>query len=177
MYRYWHIKIGEELINNGAFSFNETASVEYIKLLDYIGFKWDAITAIFEEEEQLIGHPRNPYHRIDTRTTSKLIQFKIGEKIIAESTNSIALFETDFSVRYYVPVDDVKMDYFYKSKTTSICPYKGIASYWSVIIDEKTFEDVAWSYPFPLSDAVPVKGYFSFWNVDVFVDGNFRGNY
>lgn len=177
MFRYWHIKINEKEITNAAYTYNENAQGEFRKLIGYIGFKWEAISKIMEEEDVLIGHPRNPFHRIDTRPSTRLIQFKIGETIIAESKRSIALFETDLRVRYYIPMSDIKMNLLEESKITSICPYKGIASYWNINLDGQLYQDVAWSYLNPFSDAMLVKGYICFWNIDLFVNNEFKGKY
>ncbi len=177
MFQYWHLKVNNKQINNAAYSFNKSSQGEYRKLIGYIGFKWEAVSKILEEDVELIGHPRNPFHRIDTRPTSRLIHFKIDDTVIAESTRSIALFETDFRVRYYIPTDDIKMNLLEKTDTSSICPYKGIASYWNVNLDGKTYKDVAWSYLDPLLDAIPVKGYICFWNVDLYVNNEYKGKY
>ena len=177
LYKYWHVKVNDKQITNAAFSVSDKSSNEYRKLIGYIGFEWKAITKILEEDVELIGHPRNPFRRIDTRPTSRLIQIKIGDIIIAESKNCVALFETDFRVRYYVPMEDVLINFLYKSDTTFISPYKGVANYWSVRIGDNFYQDIVWSYLDPMTEALPVKGYFAFWKVDLYVNGKFSGNY
>lgn len=178
MFKYWHIKIGDKQITNVAYTYNEKAEGELRKLIEYIGFKWNAISKILEEDVELIGHPRNPFHRIDTRPTSRLIQFKIGNKVIAESKHSIALFETDYRVRYYIPADDVKTELLEKTKTTSICPYKGIASYWNIKLHDQIYKEIVWSYEDPDQDALPVKGYYCFWkDAELIVNGESKGKY
>ena len=178
MFRYWNIKISSNKeIENAAFTFNDTVNGEYRKLIGYIGFKWKAISRITEEDEDIFGHPRNPFHRIDTRKTSRQIQFKIDDEVIAETTKSIALFETGIRVRYYIPMEDINMELLEKSSTTSICPYKGTASYWSVKLDDHIYKDVAWSYLNPLQDANSIERYICFWNIALYVDGVYKGKY
>ena len=177
MFKYWHVEINNKQITNAAYTYTDNAEGDLKKLIGHIGFKWNAISKITEENDELIGHPRNPFHRIDTRPTSRTIQFKIGSTTIAESTKSVALFETDLIVRYYIPTEDVKMNLLEESKTTSICPYKGMASYWSVKIENEIYQDVAWSYLNPLVEAIPVKGYICFWNIDLYVNGEYKGKY
>ena len=60
-----------------------------------------------------------------------------------------------------------------ESKTTSFCPYKGQASYWSVEKDGEMFEDLVWGYKEPTAQSEKIKGYLCFYNekVDVWVDG------
>lgn len=177
MFQFWHIKVNDKQINNAAFTFNGSAQSENKNLTDYIGFKWEAISKILEEDVELIGHPRNPFHRIDTRPTSRLVQFKINDTVIAESTRSIALFETNIRVRYYIPTEDIKMELLEKTDTSSICPYKGVASYWNIKLNGETFKDVAWSYLDPMTETIPIKGYISFWNVDLYVNNEYKGKY
>ena len=90
---------------------------------------------------------------------------------------SISLFETGIRVRYYVPIEDINMGLLEKSSTTSICPYKGTASYWSVKLEDKIYKDLAWSYLHPLQDANSIEGYICFWKIDLYVDGVYKGNY
>lgn len=175
--RYWNITVNGNKIANGAYTFSENAGGEYSKLTGYIGFTRNAISKMLEEDEELIGNPRNPFHRIDTRPTSRLVQYKIGDTIIAESTKSVVLFETSLRARYYVPQDDVKMDLLVKTPTTTICPYKGISSYWSIKINEQEYKDLAWSYLEPLEESALIKEYICFWNVDLYINGEFKGKY
>lgn len=175
--QYWNITVNDTKIANGAYSYTENAGGEYTKLMGYIGFTRKAISKILEENEELIGNPRNPFHRIDTRPTTRLVQYKIGDTIIAESTKSVVLFETSLRARYYVPQEDVKMDLLVKSPTTTICPYKGISSYWSIKLNEQEYKDLAWSYLEPLEESILIKGYICFWNVDLYINGEFKGKY
>jgi uncharacterized protein (DUF427 family) len=50
------------------------------------------------------------------------------------------------------------------SNTTSVCGWKGTASYWSLNVDGKKNIDAVWSYPAPKEAAEKIKGYFAFWN-------------
>ena len=56
------------------------------------------------------------------------------------------------------------MDLMEPTETTSRCPYKGQASYWSVRIAEKVFKNIVWSYRDPLPACVPLTGYLCFFN-------------
>jgi len=63
-------------------------------------------------------------------------------------------------VRYYIPQEDVRMDTLVSSSTTSRCPYKGPASYWSVKIGSETFNDLVWGYMNPIPECPRSKGSF-----------------
>jgi uncharacterized protein (DUF427 family) len=68
----------------------------------------------------------------------------------------------------YFPPEAVKKDYFRDSQTHTVCPWKGTASYYDVVVDGKTNKDAAWFYPDTKDAAKHVKGYVAFWKgVDV----------
>ena len=63
----------------------------------------------------------------------------------------------------YFPHDSIKIDYFKTSKTTSDCPWKGTASYYSIEVDGKVNEDAAWYYHNPKDAAKNLQDYVAFW--------------
>ena len=87
---------------------------------------------------------------------------------MAESSRPMMLVETALPVRWYLPKQDVRMDLLVPSDKHTVCAYKGVASYLSA----DGSPDVAWFYPRPLLDALPVKDLVSFWRpATVYVDG------
>ena len=119
--------------------------------------------AWYEEEEQIFKHPRDPYHRVDVVESSRHIRVEIGGQTVAESRRPRLLFETGLPTRYYLPVEDVRMDLLEATETTSVCPYKGQASYWRLAGDPAG-RDVAWSYQNPIPECPRIKGLISFFN-------------
>ncbi len=71
------------------------------------------------------------------------------------------------STRYYLPMDDIRMTALTRSETTTRCPYKGIASYWSVEAGGLVFDDIVWSYSEPLEEAPKLKNLLYFFNENV----------
>ena len=134
---------------------------------------FDAFDEWREEDELLVGHARDPFTTVDTRRSSRRVTVQIAGETVADSTRTTMLFETYLPTRYYVPRDDVRMDLLHSTNTTSVCAYKGIASYWTARIDDTVLADVAWSYPHPHNYATAVKDLVSFFNerVDITVDG------
>jgi uncharacterized protein (DUF427 family) len=122
-----------------------------------------------EEDEPLIGHARDPFHRIDSRRTSRHIVVRIGGEIVADTTRAVALFETGFPTRWYIAREDVLAELARNDSHRTTCAYKGNATHWDVAGERA----IAWSYELPLNDAVPVRGMISFYNerVDIEVDG------
>jgi len=56
----------------------------------------------------------------------------------------------------------VRTDLLRRSETTTYCNYKGFATYWSAVLDGQVIDDIAWSYPDPLPETMPIKGFLSF---------------
>ena len=63
----------------------------------------------------------------------------------------------------YFPPDAVKRDHLRPSVTHSVCPWKGTASYYDVVVNGQTNKDAAWYYPEPKEAARNIKGYVAFW--------------
>ena len=122
-----------------------------------------------EEDEELIGHARDPFKRIDCRRTSRHIRVSIGGELVAETRRAVVLFETGLPTRWYIPRDDVVAEIARHDEHRTTCAYKGHATHWDV----GGAEAVAWSYELPLNDAMPVRSMIAFYNerADIEVDG------
>ena len=126
------------------------------------GFYFDRLDTRYQEDDEVFGHPRDPFHRVDTHRTSQHIVVRAGGETVAETTRAIALFETGLGVRYYLPEPDVATELLGPSETTSVCPYKGTAGYRSFNVGVQTIADAAWFYEAPFAEASSVAGYLSF---------------
>ena len=124
----------------------------------------------------MIGHMRDPYHRVDVLQSSRPVRVEIDGEVVAETDRPRALFETGLPTRWYIPPEDVRRDLLVDTATRSVCAYKGIASYHSVRAGEGLADDVGWFYPDPLPDAQRVRDYVCFFNerVDLYVDGELQ---
>jgi uncharacterized protein (DUF427 family) len=82
--------------------------------------------------------------------------------------NGVTLAESDKCIviegNQYFPPDAVQRDYFKASDTHTTCPWKGLASYYSVEVDGKVNQDAAWYYPAPKDAAKEIKDYVAFWH-------------
>lgn len=143
------------------------------ELHDTVRLDWNAMDAWFEEDEEVFTHARDPYTRVDILPSSRRVRVELDGVTLAESTRPRLLFETGLPVRYYVPKTDVRMDLLAPTETTSHCPYKGQAEYWSATIGETVQTDVAWSYRTPLPESQKIAGLICFYTerVGVYVDG------
>jgi uncharacterized protein (DUF427 family) len=141
----------------------------------YVVLDFAAFDDWYEEDEQIAGHPRDPFHRVDVRQSSRPVRIELGGEVVAETTRARMLFETSLPVRFYVPREDVRLE-LHPSARRSYCPYKGEASYWSVDAGGRLRENLGWSYEHPLADGPPLTELVAFWDevVDVFLDGEPR---
>ena len=131
-------------------------------VLEWEPFEW------LEEDEPVMGHPRDPFKRIDVLRSDRHVRVEVKKATVAESFRSLMLIETGLPVRWYLPRADVQSDALRPSDKHTVCAYKGVASYLSV----EGAPDVAWCYPDPLNDALPVKDSICFWSpARVYVDG------
>jgi len=79
-------------------------------------------------------------------------------QVIAESDDTI-----NIEGNHYFPADAVKKDAFKSSDTHSTCPWKGVASYYTVVVDGKENKDAAWYYPAAKPMAKNIEGRVAFW--------------
>ncbi len=170
---FWTVKLGDKLAGDAAWSYLNP-SPECAAIKDYLAFQWDKMDHWYEEEEEVFVHPRDPYKRVDVLQSSRHIRVLVSGETVAESRRPRLLFETNHPVRYYVPPEDVRTEFLQPSPTVTRCPYKGIASYWSVRIGEQLFSDVVWSYRETIPECPKVKGLFCFFQERepvIYVDG------
>jgi uncharacterized protein (DUF427 family) len=144
-------------------------------LAGYVELDFRAFDEWYEEDERVIGHPRDPFHRIDVLRSSRQVRIEVDGDVVAETTRARMLFETSLTTRFYLPREDVRLE-LHPSDRRTYCPYKGEASYWSVDAGGRRRQDLGWSYEQPLPDMPAIAGLIAFWNerVDVFVDGELR---
>ena len=154
-----------------AVGFRETSPVD--ELADTYTFDWGAMDHWFEEDEEVFVHARDPHRRVDALRSSRHIRVSVDGVEIADSVRPVILFETGLPARYYLPKTDVRMDLLRPTNSATACPYKGTARYWSVVLDDAVYRDLAWGYDAPLPESAAVAGLISFYNekVDIVVDG------
>ena len=168
----WHVQVGESRADNAAWSYSE-APEGLAGIEGYVAFRWNKMDHWFEEEEEQFVHPRDPYHRVDTMPSSRHVRVEVDGVTVADTKRPFLLFETNLPTRYYIPQEDINMALLEPSESHTACPYKGVASYWSVKVGDALHKDIVWGYPDPIPESPKIKNLFSFYNekVDIFVDG------
>lgn len=79
--------------------------------------------------------------------------------VLAESNDTI-----EVEGNHYFPPDSINKEYFDESDFTSFCGWKGMANYYSIIVNDQKNENCAWYYAEPNDAAKNIKGYVAFWN-------------
>lgn len=137
----------------------------------YVTVAWDAVDAWFEEDDEIVVHPRDPYHRIDVLDTSRRVVVRVNGDELAATSRARILFEAALPARYYIPRADVLMDRLTLSDVRTGCAYKGFPDHF----DAGDSPAVAWSYPEPRRDAELVRDRVCFYQerdeVELDVDG------
>jgi uncharacterized protein (DUF427 family) len=167
--RLYTIEAGDREAVDAAMRYEDSPIPE---LRDLVRFEWEAMDAWFEEDEEIIVHPRDPHSRIDILQSSRHVRIEIDGVTVAETSSPRLLFETGLPTRYYLPKTAVRLDLLESSDTVTRCPYKGQTVHWAAQVSGET-KDVAWSYPAPLPESQKVIGMIAFYDerVDTFVDG------
>lgn len=171
----WTLRVGDRISPNAAWSYADPGP-ERAALKDHIAFYWSRMDAWFEEDDEVFVHPRDPYSRVDVLHSSRHVRVELDGQLLAESRRPRLLFETGLPTRYYVPKQDVRMELLEPSDTTTRCPHKGVATYWSLRSGQSVVPDIVWSYPAPIPECAKIENLLCFFNerVDIFVDGELQ---
>jgi uncharacterized protein (DUF427 family) len=171
----WTFESGGRVVDDVGWSHVEPDATRSA-LTNHIAFYWAKVDAWFEEDEQVFVHARDPHKRVDVMPSSRDVKVIVDGETVAETTRPYLLFETGLPTRYYIPRTDVRFDLLEPSQTTTQCPYKGRAEYWSVRIGGTRYPDLVWSYAFPIPECPKIAQLMAFFNekVDIVVDGELQ---
>jgi uncharacterized protein (DUF427 family) len=99
------------------------------------------------------------FHNIEVRRESRRVRVEKDGVLLAESDRPVLLLEAGLPTRYYLPREDIVGEVEDSDHHTT-CPFKGVASYYSVGGNK----DIAWYYPDPLPEVGEIKDLIAFWN-------------
>ena len=146
-------------------------------LAGYVGIDWFGRTEAgvdhwYEEDEEVWVHPRDPHKRVDAIPSSRHVEVSLQGRTLADTRRPVLLYETWLPVRYYIPPEDVDVSQLEATDLLTRCPYKGIASYWSVTGAEQG-KNIVWTYREPIAAVESLRDHIAFYNefVDITVDG------
>ena len=168
---YRSLQVGDRRFENALWSYPNPVD-DALWLKGYASLYWEAADAWYDEDEQ-IHALTDPFHRVDVRASSQHVRVLAGDTVVAESSAPLVLSETGLPNRFYLARDDVRVP-LQPTATSTHCPYKGDASYWTVRLPDGTeLVDAAWGYPEPLPESSRIGGRVSFLHegLRVVVDG------
>jgi uncharacterized protein (DUF427 family) len=131
-----------------------------------IAFAWTAMDGFYEEDERILGHAADSYHRIDIRQASRRLVVRHRDQVIADTKRPVVLYESGFGPRWYVPRSDVVQSALTLVEHRTFCPYKGMCSYYD--IGEARL--AAWSYREAYAEVARISDLVSFEPDLVYVD-------
>lgn len=111
------------------------------------------------ERESVWDYPRPP--RLEP--SPKNIRVVFNGVTIADSHNTYRVLETSHPPVYYIPPEDIQMRYLQKTGQRSFCEWKGVAHYYTIIVEDKQVIDGAWFYPEPTAAFTSIKDYVAFY--------------
>jgi uncharacterized protein (DUF427 family) len=159
---YYSVRVGDRIAENAVWYYPEPKP-EAPWLDGLVALYWGRMDRWLDEEEQALGHLPDPFHRVDVRATGQRVRVLAGGPeepvVVADSTRALLLSETGLPNRYYLPAVDVAEGLLSATDTSTACPYKGWARYWSVRCGDRELTDAVWSYSDPLAESARIAGY------------------
>jgi uncharacterized protein (DUF427 family) len=165
----WYVvSVGERQAPRAAWEHTDLPTFAAI-LGDRVAFAWHAMEAFYEEDDRILGHAADAYHRIDIRQTSRELIVRAGDRPIAQSNRPLVLYESGFAPRWYVPREDIDESALSPVERQTFCPYKGLCSYYD--IGDRS--QAGWSYRNAYREVERISDLISFEpdKVTVLIDG------
>lgn len=113
------------------------------------------------------GHQKWPEHKVRETPVGERVTVELNGQVIADSRHAIRVDEDGSPARYYFPRGDVTMDKLQRTASTSECPFKGTAHYFSLSMDGSNggkLDDAVWSYEEPFDEHQALKDRVAFYD-------------
>jgi uncharacterized protein (DUF427 family) len=165
---WFEVRGGDNSAPRGAWE--HTGLAPFARVLEnHVAFAWAAMDGFFEEDERIIGHAADAYHRIDIRQSARHVTVTSHGTHLADSDRAVVLYESGFAPRWYVPRVDIAAERLTPVERTTFCPYKGVCSYYDI----DGIHQAAWAYLEPYHEVSRIIGYVSFEpdKLEVRIDG------
>jgi uncharacterized protein (DUF427 family) len=102
-------------------------------------------------------------HPITINPTGTRVVVRVNGEVVADTNEALQLQESTYPAVQYIPFKDVVQDRFTRTDTSTYCPYKGEAGYYSVTTTAGTVEDVIWTYQQPYPAVAEIAGHVAFY--------------
>jgi uncharacterized protein (DUF427 family) len=138
---WYTVRAGEKSVPRGAWQHVDLPAYAS-ELQARIAFAWRAMDEFYEEDERILGHAADSYHRIDIRQSSRNLVIRHRDRIVADTRRPVVLYESGFAPRWYVLRADIDESALTPIDQETFCPYKGLCSYYDI----GDAHQAAWSY-------------------------------
>lgn len=128
---WYSLRAGDRTAARGAWQHAELPPYAS-ELRDRVAFAWPAMDAFYEEDERILGHAADSYHRIDIRQSSRRLTVRHGDRLVADTKRPLVLYESGFAPRWYVARADIDEALLTGVEHRTFCPYKGLCSYYDI---------------------------------------------
>lgn len=154
---WYAVSVGETTKMRAAWQ--HTGLPTYAKVLENrVAFAWRGMDGFYEEDERIVGHAADLYHRNDIRRSSRHMVVKAGDLVVADTHNPVVLYESGFAPRWYVPRSDIDASVLTPVEVETFCPYKGLCSYYDVAGVSRA----GWYYPEAWEEVARIRDMVSF---------------
>ena len=109
------------------------------------------------------GFAKHPDYRVDITPGNSRIRVLVGDVVIADTVNALSVLESRHHPVWYLPMADVNEQTLTATSTSTYCPFKGHASYWSIVTGEAELSDAVWGYRDPFDECLPLKDHVAFY--------------
>ena len=122
------------------------------------------------------GFEKHPQYAVDIEAKDVRLRVLAGATVIADTIRAVAVTETKHQPVWYLPLADVDASIIKATETSTFCPFKGHASYWTIATADGDLDDAMWSYREPFDECLPLTDYVAFYTdrVDLEIDGKIQ---
>lgn len=104
-----------------------------------------------------------PDHPITIEPNPARVTVRVGDRVVAETSAALSLRESTYPAVPYIPLADVDQSLLRPTETSTYCPYKGDASYYTVDLPDGELTDAVWTYPEPYAAVAEIAGHVAFY--------------
>lgn len=128
---WFAVHAGNKTSARGAWQHTDLPSYA-LELQGRVAFAWPAMDSFYEEDERILGHAADSYHRIDIRQSSRNLVVRHSDRVVADTKRALVLYESGFAPRWYVPRADIDESALTLVERQTFCPYKGLCTYYNI---------------------------------------------
>ena len=116
-----------------------------------------------ETEDEKVARLLAQGYSVRIEPCPRRLRVHFAGQVVADTTRAVYLFETKHLPVYYLPLADVRQDLLEPSSTRTRCPFKGEATYRSLVVGARRSDDALWGYPFPIESCPDISQYVAFY--------------